>query len=272
MAFSPAATAAAKRLPPAPPPPKTAVRQNGPGDVTAKNSLDRGDNLTLTAATIQAVHSLDKPYLGTFGKSEQRLLSAHTQSTHLSHDDSHLTLSKDSAYSSAGFSPYTSQTELHKMSTTNLSYQSSVAKFSVDSRDREELKEENVEVLEVEPDEVNLLGYALPLLDRKSFGVETALMTPTGKLLGSPGCWNPGLSKEVGEIHVAHAGHVLELRSLPVLPGKKGATAKAKPKGPKLVLTNLAKPKKKRQLIQAIPAEGRSEPRRQPLYTRGLRL
>jgi hypothetical protein len=28
------------------------------------------------------------------------------------------------------------------------SYQSSVAKFSVDSRDREELKEENVEVLE----------------------------------------------------------------------------------------------------------------------------
>ena len=34
----------------------------------------------------------------------------------------------------------------------------------------------------------------------------------------------------MGEIHVAHAGHVLELRSLPVLPGKKGATAKAKPK------------------------------------------
>ena len=36
---------------------------------------------------------------------------------------------------------------------------------------------------QVEPDEVNLLGYAgyaLPLLDRKSFGVETALMTPTG--------------------------------------------------------------------------------------------
>lgn len=29
---------------------------------------------------------------------------------------------------------------------------------------------------------------------------------------------------------MAHAGHVLELRSLPVLPGKKGATAKAKPK------------------------------------------
>lgn len=243
-------------------------------DVSAKNSLDRGDNLTLTAATIQAVHSLNKPYLGTFGKSEQRLLSAHTQSTQLSHDDSHLTLSKDSAYSSAGFSPYTSQTELHKMSTTNLSYQSSLAKFSIDSRDQKELKEENAEVLEVEPDEVNLLGYAgyaLPLLDRKSFGVETALMTPTGKLLGSPGCWNPGLSKEVGEIHVAHAGHVLELRSRPV-PGK-GAKAKAKPKG-KLVLSNLAKPKKKRQLIQAItPAEGdRSEARRQPLYTRGLHL
>jgi len=66
---------------------------------------------------------------------------------------------------------------------------------------------------------------ALPLLDRRSYGVETALVTPTGtqnllqirdgivsagwkgkktaeplpgKLLGSPGCWNGGLSKEVG--------------------------------------------------------------------------
>jgi len=276
-----AATAATPRLPPAPAPPKTAVRQNGLGDMTAKSSLDRGDNLTLTAATIQAVRSLDAPYLGGFGKSEQRLLSAHTQSTQLSHDDSHLTLSKDSAYSSAGFSPYTSQTELHKMSSTNLSYQSSVAKFSIDSRERDELKEENFENLDV-TEAAQESTTALPLLDRRSYGVETALVTPTGKLLGSPGCWNGGLSKEVGEVYMAHAGHVLEMRSLPHVPFRKFKTAvKAiKAPTPKLVLTNLVKPKKKRQLIQATTpraggakATGASrEALRPTLYTRGHRL
>ena len=277
-----AATAATPRLPPAPAPPKTAVRQNGLGDMTAKSSLDRGDNLTLTAATIQAVRSLDAPYLGGFGKSEQRLLSAHTQSTQLSHDDSHLTLSKDSAYSSAGFSPYTSQTELHKMSSTNLSYQSSVAKFSIDSREKDELKEENFENLDVTEATQESTTSALPLLDRRSYGVETALVTPTGKLLGSPGCWNGGLSKEVGEVYMAHAGHVLEMRSLPHVPGKfkKTAVKVTKAPTPKLVLTNLAKPKKKRQLIQATTpraggakATGASrEALRPKLYTRGHRL
>ncbi|CAE7945855.1 unnamed protein product [Symbiodinium sp. KB8] len=104
--------------------------------------LDNGASLALTAAAIQAMRSLDEPDLSHFRKSEARLLSARTQTTgFLSHDSSRITFfsaKTDSANSTAGFSPYTSQTDLLKnASGTTLSYQSSAAKLSIASIEEE---------------------------------------------------------------------------------------------------------------------------------------
>ncbi|CAJ1421980.1 unnamed protein product [Effrenium voratum] len=188
------------------------VRKDGPGDSTAAQSLKTGASVMLTAATIQAVRCLEQPELAHFGKSEQRLLSARTASTWLSHDSSRMTLSNKSA--STGYSPYASQTELLKVASgTTLSYQSSVAKLSTVSKDEAPVEAPSHETLET---------YELPLLTRRAFGVETVVVSSAGKVFGSPGCWNGGLGRQVGEVHVAHAGPVLEAprNRLPVLSGK----------------------------------------------------
>ena len=41
--------------------------------------------------------------------------------------------------------------------------------------------------------------------------MEAALLSPSGKVLGSPGCWSDGLSREVGEIYVTKPGPILAL-------------------------------------------------------------
>ncbi|CAK9029807.1 Quinolone resistance protein NorA, partial [Durusdinium trenchii] len=199
------------------------------------------NSVTLTAATIQALRSLDAPYLSSYGKSEQRLLSAHTTATtFLSKDDSRTTLKEDS---SVGFSPYASQTELHQAST--MSYQSSVAKLSSYSAESE--KHHSTE--EPHPQHRHAQQHAqhphphvpaqphgphavLPTVERIAYGVETALLNPKGKLIGSPGCWTSGLSKEVGEVYVTTPGPVLEIR-------------KSRMKGHKLVASNFVKPKRR---------------------------
>ncbi|CAJ1331903.1 unnamed protein product [Effrenium voratum] len=72
------------------------------------------------------------------------------------------------------------------------------------------------------PSHETLETYELPLLTRRAFGVETVVVSSAGKVFGSPGCWNGGLGRQVGEVHVAHAGPVLEAprNRLPVLSGK----------------------------------------------------
>ncbi|CAE7679193.1 unnamed protein product, partial [Symbiodinium pilosum] len=99
-------------------------------------------SLALTAATIQAIRSMNEPDLSHLRKAEARLLSARTQTTGwLSHDSSRITFfsaKTDSATSTVGFSPYASRTDLIKnASGTTLSYQSSAAKLSVASREDE---------------------------------------------------------------------------------------------------------------------------------------
>ncbi|CAK9038199.1 unnamed protein product [Durusdinium trenchii] len=228
------------------------------------------NSVTLTAATIQALRSLDAPYLSSYGKSEQRLLSAHTTATtFLSKDDSRTTLKEDS---SVGFSPYASQTELHQAST--MSYQSSVAKLSSYSAESE--KHHSTE--EPHPQHRHAQQHAqhphphvpaqphgphavLPTVERIAYGVETALLNPKGKLIGSPGCWTSGLSKEVGEVYVTTPGPVLEIR-------------KSRMKGHKLVASNFVKPKRRLVEVSAMPGSAQGGLRRVPLHSslRGSQL
>lgn len=224
------------------------------------------NSVTLTAATIQALRSLDAPYLSSYGKSEQRLLSAHTTATtFLSKDDSRTTLKEDS---SVGFSPYASQTELHQAST--MSYQSSVAKlssYSAESEKHHSTEEPHPQHRHAQhphphvPAQPHGPHAVLPTVERIAYGVETALLNPKGKLIGSPGCWTSGLSKEVGEVYVTTPGPVLEIR-------------KSRMKGHKLVASNFVKPKRRLVEVSAMPGSAQGGLRRVPLHSslRGSQL
>jgi len=230
-------------------------------------SLDNGASLALTAAAIQAMRSLDEPDLSHFRKSEARLLSARTQTTgFLSHDSSRITFfsaKTDSANSTAGFSPYTSQTDLLKnASGTTLSYQSSAAKLSIASIEEEAGSNPSAQA-----------KVAASEADRQWPTVGALEEELIGGIVASP---SPEPDDEDAEA-MNGFGYVLEMRkpppistsrrgSIKVFDGKVAPEVLGQPT-PSLVLSNLAKPSPR----QPASARGAREPsgatRRRPVYS-----
>lgn len=234
--------------------------------------LDNGASLALTAAAIQAMRSLDEPDLSHFRKSEARLLSARTQTTgFLSHDSSRITFfsaKTDSANSTAGFSPYTSQTDLLKnASGTTLSYQSSAAKLSIASIEEEAGSNASAQA-KVAAGEADRQWPTAGALEEELIG----------GIVASP---SPEPDDEDAEAMTGF-GYVLEMRkpppaisssrrgSIKVFDGKVEAEGLGQPTA-SLVLSNLAKPSPRpspRQPASAREARGPSgATRRRPVYS-----
>ncbi|CAE7189446.1 bag [Symbiodinium sp. CCMP2456] len=235
----------------------------------AAASLDNGASLALTAAAIQAMRSLDEPDLSHFRKSEARLLSAaRTQTTgFLSHDSSRITFfsaKTDSANSTAGFSPYTSQTDLLKnASGTTLSYQSSAAKLSIASIEEEAGSNPSAQA-KVTASEADAQWPTVGALEEELIG----------GIVASP---SPEPDDEDAEAMTGF-GYVLEMRKPPpaISTSRRGSIkvfdGKVAPEGlgqptPSLVLSNLAKPSPRQPASARGARELSGATRRRPVYS-----